>query len=347
MKQLLIIVTALFVAVSAGAPAAADEALRERANRVFKPIPDAPPALKRNPLTPEKIELGKMLYFEPRLSKSALISCNTCHNIGLGGADFQETSTGHGWQRGARNSPTVFNSVYNIAQFWDGRAEDLLEQAKGPVQAGVEMNNTPEQVVKTLTSMPEYVKRFTTAFPKEKDPVTFDNMARAIEAFEATLITPGAPFDRFLLGDANALNKQQKEGLRTYMDKGCAACHGGVNMGGSGYFPFGVFERPAENITAGDKGRFTFTGSDSDQYVFKSPSLRNIELTTPYFHSGKIWCLKEAVAIMGSAQLGISLSDADVLNIEAFLKATTGKQPQITYPILPPPTKTTPLPVLD
>ena len=239
------------------------------------------------------------------------------------------------------------NSVYNIAQFWDGRAEDLLQQAKGPVQAGVEMNNTPEQVVKTLKSMPEYVQRLTTAFPGEADPVTFDNMARAIEAFEATLITPGAPFDRFLLGDVNALTSEQKEGLRTFMDRGCAACHGGINMGGSGYFPFGVVERPAEDITTGDKGRFTFTGSDSDQYVFKSPSLRNVELTTPYFHSGKVWCLKEAVAIMGSTQLGISLNEADVLKIEAFLKATTGIQPQITYPILPPPTKTTPLPVLD
>jgi cytochrome c peroxidase len=239
------------------------------------------------------------------------------------------------------------NSVYNIAQFWDGRAEDLLQQAKGPVQAGVEMNNTPEQVVKTLKSMPEYVKRFSDVFPDEKDPVTFDNMARAIEAFEATLITPGSPFDRFLLGDVNALTQDQQEGLRTFMDKGCAACHGGINMGGSGYFPFGLIERPDADITAGDKGRFTFTGSDSDQYVFKSPSLRNIELTTPYFHSGKIWCLKKAIAIMGSAQLGISLDEADVLNIEAFLKATNGIQPQVSYPILPPPTKTTPLPVLN
>ena len=347
MKNLPATLLVFVICIATSFPAAADDALRERANKIFKPIPETPTQLSRNPLTPEKIELGKMLYFEPRLSKSALISCNTCHNVGLGGADFQETSTGHAWQRGGRNAPTVLNSVYNIAQFWDGRAEDLLQQAKGPVQAGVEMNNTPEQVVKTLTSMPEYVERFTAVFPGEKDPVTFDNMARAIEAFEATLITPGAPFDRFLLGDLNALSAQQREGLRTFMDKGCAACHGGINMGGSGYFPFGVIERPAEAITAGDKGRFTFTGSDSDQYVFKSPSLRNIELTTPYFHSGKIWCLKEAVSIMGSAQLGISLTEADVLNIEAFLKATNGIQPHITYPILPAPTKTTPLPVLD
>jgi len=347
MKHVQHLLVVLAIAALTAAPAAADEALRQRALKVFKPIPEAPPTLTRNPVTPEKVELGTMLFFEPRLSKSALISCNTCHNLGLGGSDFQETSTGHGWQRGARNSPTVLNSVYNIAQFWDGRAEDLLQQAKGPVQAGVEMNNTPEQVVKTLTSMPEYVARFASAFPGEKDPVTFDNMARAIEAFEATLNTPGSPFDRFLLGDANALGKEDLAGLRTFIDKGCASCHGGVNMGGSGYFPFGVIERPKEAITAGDKGRFTFTGSAADQYVFKSPSLRNIALTTPYFHSGKVWCLKEAVAIMGSAQLGISLSEDDVLNIEAFLKTTTGIQPQIAYPVLPPPTKTTPLPVLD
>jgi len=334
-----------FIATSL--PAAADEALRERANKIFKPIPETPSTLSRNPLTPEKIELGKMLYFEPRLSKSGLISCNTCHNIGLGGADFQQTSTGHAWQRGDRNAPTVFNSVYNIAQFWDGRAEDLLQQAKGPVQAGVEMNNTPEQVVKMLKSMPEYVQRFTAVFSGEKDPVTFDTMAKAIEAFEATLITPGSSFDQFLLGNLKALSNEQKKGLSTFIDKGCAACHGGINMGGSGYFPFGVVERPADDITSGDKGRFTFTGSASDQYVFKSPSLRNIELTTPYFHSGKVWCLKKAIAIMGSAQLGISLSETDVLEIEAFLKATNGVQPQIIYPILPAPTKTTPLPVLN
>ena len=347
MKKLCTAFLILVAFIATSLPAAADEALRERANKIFKPIPETPSTLSRNPLTPEKIELGKMLYFEPRLSKSGLISCNTCHNIGLGGADFQQTSTGHAWQRGDRNAPTVFNSVYNIAQFWDGRAEDLLQQAKGPVQAGVEMNNTPEQVVKMLKSMPEYVQRFTAVFSGEKDPVTFDTMAKAIEAFEATLITPGSSFDQFLLGNLKALSNEQKKGLSTFIDKGCAACHGGINMGGSGYFPFGVVERPADDITSGDKGRFTFTGSASDQYVFKSPSLRNIELTTPYFHSGKVWCLKKAIAIMGSAQLGISLSETDVLEIEAFLKATNGVQPQIIYPILPAPTKTTPLPVLN
>lgn len=324
-----------------------DEALMQQAQALFKPIPVEPPQLIHNPLTPVKIELGKMLFFEPRLSRSALISCNTCHNLGLGGADYQETSTGHGWQRGARNSPTVLNAVFNIAQFWDGRAEDLKEQAKGPVQDSVEMNNDPAQVVITLKSMPDYVRLFQDAFGTDTEPVTFDNMAKAIEAFEATLITPGAPFDAYLKGDAGAMTSQEKEGLGLFISKGCAACHGGINLGGSGYFPFGVFEKPAADITAGDAGRYTFTGVKADQNVFKSPSLRNIELTPPYFHSGKVWGLKESVAIMGSAQLGISLTDADADRIVDFLKATTGEQPKVEYPILPKPTRDTPRPVLN
>jgi len=325
----------------------AEDNLMTRAQAVFKPIPAEPLEMANNSANAEKLHLGKMLYFEPRLSKSALISCNTCHNVGMGGADFQETSIGHGWQKGGRNAPTVLNAVFNIAQFWDGRAPDLMAQAKGPVQASVEMSNTPEQVVKTLNSMPEYVALFNQAFPGQKDPVTFDNMAKAIEVFEVTLVTPGAAFDKYLEGEETALTLTEKEGLKLFMDKGCSGCHGGMNMGGSGYFPFGVVERPADKITAGDKGRFTFTGSSSDQYVFKSPSLRNIALTVPYFHSGRVWNLQEAVNIMGSAQLGISLTPADAEKIETFLRATTGIQPEVIYPILPAPTKDTPLPVID
>ena len=327
--------------------AAAADPVMQQAQALFKPIPQAPPALDHNPITPEKIELGKMLFFEPRLSRSGLISCNTCHNLGLGGADFQETSTGHKWQKGGRNSPTVLNSVFNIAQFWDGRAEDLMQQAKGPVQASVEMSNSPAQVVKTLKSMPEYVKKFKIAFKGEKEPVSFDTMAKAIEAFEATLLTPDSRFDKFLQGDEKAMSAREKDGLHLFMNKGCASCHGGVNMGGTGYFPFGVVEKPKAEITAGDTGRFKLTGAQSDQYVFKSPSLRNIELTTPYFHSGKVWCPKEAVGIMGAAQLGIKLSKEDIEKIADFLKTTTGVQPKVEYPILPVPTKDTPLPKMD
>ncbi|HDS16528.1 MAG TPA: cytochrome-c peroxidase [Proteobacteria bacterium] len=325
----------------------ADDQLLTDARSYFKVIPDNPPELKGNPATPAKLELGRMLYFEPRLSSSALISCNTCHNVGLGGADYQETSTGHGWRRGPRNAPTVLNSVYNVAQFWDGRAQDLAEQAKGPVQAGVEMNNTPAMVLKTLNSMPEYVELFKKAFPGEADPVTFDNMAKAIEVFEATLITPDSRFDQFLKGNLKALDDSEKKGLRAFINNGCADCHSGINMGGDDYYSFGVINAPAERIIAGDKGRYQVTKAVSDEFVFKSPSLRNIELTAPYFHSGKVWGLKAAVVVMSSAQLESVLPQEELDNVVAFLKATTGKQPLIEHPILPKPTEKTPQPMLD
>jgi cytochrome c peroxidase len=327
--------------------ALSETSLMKEAQEYFKPIPAAAPVLKGNTATPAKIELGKILYFEPRLSRSALISCNTCHNVGLGGADFQETSTGHGWRKGPRNAPTVLNSVYNVAQFWDGRAKDLAEQAKGPVQASVEMNNKPEMVVKTLKSMPEYITLFKKAFPGEKDPVTFDNMAKAIEVFEATLVTPDSPFDRFLKGDAGALNKKEQKGLATFIDKGCSDCHGGINMGGDDYYNFGVIKVPASRLVADDKGRFKVTQKAGDEFAFKSPSLRNIELTTPYFHSGKVWSLKAAVVVMSTAQLETSLKKNEVDNVVAFLKATTGKQPSVMHPIMPKPTDKTPQPRLD
>ncbi len=337
----------LFVFLILTASAYAEDDLMKRAQTIFKPIPTSPPALDGNPITPEKIKLGTMLYFDPRLSASTLISCNTCHNLGLGGDDDQETSIGHGWQKGPRNAPTVLNSVFNIAQFWDGRAPTLKDQAKGPVQASVEMNNTPDRVIKTLKSMSGYVTLFQQVFPEEKDPVTFDNMAKAIEAFEATLITPDSPFDKYLRGNRKALAQKELEGLRLFMQKGCSGCHGGINMGGAGYFPFGVVERPEEKVIAGDMGRFKVTGTKSDEYVFKAPSLRNIVLTPPYFHSGKIWDLKQAVAIMGSSQLGISLNDSEIGKIAVFLNTTTGVQPNVVYPILPVSTEETPRPKVD
>ncbi|HEX9079210.1 MAG TPA: cytochrome-c peroxidase [Desulfuromonadaceae bacterium] len=336
----------LAMLVGIGQSFAAEDML-SRARELFTPVPDKPPALKGNPATPAKVELGAKLYFDPRLSRSQLISCNTCHNAGLGGADLQATSTGHGWQKGPRNAPTVLNSVYNIAQFWDGRAKDLAEQAKGPVQASVEMNNTPDQVLKTLNSMPEYVRLFKAAFPADANPVSFDNMARAIEVFEATLITPGARFDRYLKGSRTALSAREADGLKLFMDKGCAACHGGLNLGGNSYHPFGVVSMPAEAILPrGDKGRFAVTKSSSDEYVFRAPSLRNVAITAPYFHSGAVWSLKEAVAVMGSAQFGIQLSDHETEAITAFLGSLTGRQPRIVYPILPPSSDTTPHPTL-
>lgn len=323
----------------------AQDALLKQAKSAFKPVPATAPDLKGNPSTPVKIELGKKLFFDPRLSSSWLISCNTCHNVGLGGVDLLETSVGHGWQKGPRNSPTVLNAVFNMAQFWDGRAKDLREQAKGPVQAAVEMNSTPDRTVATLKSIPAYVEEFAKAFPGESASVSFENMAKAIEVFEATLLTPESRFDKYLNGDTNALNNTEKDGLKIFMSKGCRNCHGGVNLGGMGYFPFGVVEKPgSEVLPPNDKGRFAVTKTASDQYVFKSPSLRNIELTAPYFHSGKVWDLKQAVAVMGSAQLGATLTDAEANSIVAFLKTLTGRQPNVTYPVLPPHTASTPRP---
>ncbi|MHA7851563.1 cytochrome-c peroxidase [Roseovarius sp.] len=334
-------VSAIAIAVASGVHASD---LRDRALEMFAALPSTVPALNDNIITDEKVDLGKALFFDPRMSASGVFSCNSCHNLATGGDDNMPTSIGHGWQQGPRNSPTVLNAVFNEAQFWDGRAADLAEQAKGPVQAGVEMANTPDNVLATLNSMPQYQDWFRASFPGQDDPVTFDNFAKAIEAFEATLITP-APFDAFLNGDDNALTDQQKAGLDLFMEKGCSACHNGVNLGGTGYFPFGLIEKPgADVLPPDDKGRFEVTKTADDSYVFRASPLRNIDQTAPYFHSGKVWDLRVAVAIMGTSQLGAELTEPEVDDIVAFLGSLTGKMPEVIYPILPAETATTPHP---
>ncbi len=326
------------------APAQADELL-DQARQHFKPIPTAPPTLPNNPATPQKVELGKMLYFETRLSASHAISCNSCHVVGMGGVDALETSVGHRWQRGGRNAPTVLNAVFNTAQFWDGRAKDLQQQAGGPIVNPVEMAATSAHAVEQLKAIPGYVDAFAKAFPGQKDPITFDNMASAIALFEATLITPNAPFDRYLGGDQAALTNEQKEGLRLFMDTGCAACHNGINIGGGMYAPFGVVERPgADLLPPNDKGRFEVTKTVGDEYVFKVPTLRNVARTAPYFHSGASWDLSQAVAVMGVSQLGTELKPEQVGKVVAFLKSLTGDQPKVVYPILPESVAETPRP---
>lgn len=302
-------------------------------------------AVKGNDVTPAKIELGQKLFFDPRLSKSQLISCASCHNLSLGGADTGSTSVGHGWQKGPRRAPTVLNAVFNSAQFWDGRAEDLKAQAKGPIQAAVEMSNTPAAVEATLRSMPGYVKDFDAAFPHEAQPVTFDNMAKAIEAFEATLVTPGARFDKFLAGDDAALNDSEKKGLRLFLDKGCASCHSGPNIGGAAYFSFGVAKAPSEELRPiADKGRSAVTKSASDDFVFRAAPLRNVALRAPYFHTGKVWSLDEAVNLMAVHQLGTTLSPEETREIVAFLGSLNGEAPKVAYPTLPPRASETPRP---
>ena len=327
------------------ASAVAQQDLIARSRQQFRPIPTAPPELPGNPASPAKVELGKMLYFDPRLSASHVISCNSCHNIGLGGADAEPTSLGHRWQHGGRNAPTVFNAVFNTAQFWDGRAKDLEQQAGGPMVNPVEMASPSAHVGEQLKGIPGYRDAFAKAFPGEPDPITLPNVQKAIAVFEATLITPNAPFDRFLKGDGSALSDVQKQGLALFMDKGCSACHNGVNVGGGMYAPFGVVEKPgASFLPPEDKGRFMVTKTPSDEYVFKVPTLRNIALTAPYFHTGQAWDLRQAVSVMGVSQLGAQLTGDEVDKIVSFLDSLTGEQPQVTYPILPPSGPGTPQP---
>ncbi len=325
--------------------AAAQDDLRARARQQFEPIPAAPPPLPGNSATPAKLLLGKMLYFDPRLSASHAISCNSCHNLGLGGADAEPTSIGHRWQHGGRNAPTVLNAVFNKAQFWDGRAKDLEQQAGGPIVNPVEMGSPEPHVAEQLKGIPGYRDYFAKAFPGGADPVTLANVQKAIAVFEATLITPNAPFDRFLEGKQDALSSKQQSGLALFIEKGCSSCHKGINVGGGMYAPFGVVEKPgAELLPPTDKGRFMVTKTPGDEYVFKVPTLRNIALTAPYFHTGQAWDLRQAVAVMGSSQLGIRLTDDEVDKIAAFLDSLTGDQPQVTYPVLPPSGAATPRP---
>ncbi|MBB1490445.1 cytochrome-c peroxidase [Paracoccus sp. MC1854] len=322
-----------------------DAELRAEAADWFEPIPRAAELPSGRPITRARADLGRMLFFDPRMSLSGVFSCHSCHNLGLGGTDQLEASVGHGWQQGPRNSPTMLNAVFNAAQFWDGRAEDLAEQAKGPVQAGVEMNNTPENLIATISSMPGYVEAFEAAFPGEEDPITFDNFALALEAFQTTLITPNSRFDQWLMGVDGAMNEQEKRGLQAYMEAGCTTCHAGVNFGGQEYFPFGLVEAPdAEVRPEGDVGRYEVTQTEEDQYVFRASPLRNVALTAPYFHSGKVWSLEEAVKIMATAQLGTELTEEQAEDITAFLITLDGEQPQVVHPTLPVRTDKTPPP---
>jgi len=291
----------------------------------------------KNPLTKEKVELGKKLYFDPRLSKSGLISCNTCHNLAIGGDDNVPVATGHKWRHNPHhlNSPTVYNAVFNQRQFWDGRSPDLEDQATGPIQAAPEMDMPKDLAVKVVKSIPEYKEAFEKIFPGEE--ITIKTIGKAIGAFERTLVTPSR-FDDFLNGDENALSKVEKEGLKTFIDVGCASCHNGIGLGGS-MQPFPVAGK-YKYAKLGD-----FKGDKNG--MVKVPTLRNILETAPYFHNGATYDIKEAIAIMGETQLGKKLSKKEINSIATFFKSLTGKKPEITYPILPVESSNTPKPNLD
>ncbi len=335
-----IAVAAALVSVSA----VASDALIQKAKQAgLKPIPKKMSELyklidnPKNPITKEKIELGKKLYFDPRLSKSHLISCNTCHNLATGGDDNIPVATGHKWAHNPHhlNSPTVYNAVFNSRQFWDGRSPDLEDQATGPIQAPVEMAMDKEKAVEVVNSIPEYKMAFEKAFPGEK--ITIKTIGKAIGAFERTLVTPSR-YDDYLNGDSNALTKAEKEGLKTFIEVGCASCHNGVGLGG-GMAPFpAVGKYKYANI--GD-----FHGDKNG--MVKVPTLRNILETAPYFHNGATYDIKEAIAIMGEAQLGKKLTQKQIDSIATFFKALTGKKPYIRYPMLPVETAATPKPNLD
>ncbi len=321
----------------------ANNLMQEAKKAGLKPIPNNKQELLKlidnpnNKLTKEKIELGKKLYFEPRLSKSALISCNTCHNLATGGDDNIPVATGHKWRQNPHhlNSPSVYNAVFNDKQFWDGRSPDLEDQATGPIQAAPEMDMHKDMAIKVVKSIPEYAKAFKKAYPNED--ITIKTIGKAIGAFERTLVTPSR-YDDFLNGNEKALSKEEQEGLKTFISVGCASCHGGVGLGGS-MQPFPV-AKPYKYANVGD-----FKGDKNG--MVRTPTLRNIAETAPYFHNGAVWDLEEAVKIMGETQLGKDLSDKEVKSIVTFLKALTGKKPEITYPVLPNSTKETPKPDLN
>ena len=301
-----------------------------------KAINEASPDADKFPTTMAAYELGKRLYFDPRLSKSGIISCNTCHNLGLGGADGVPASTGHKWTPNPHhvNAPTVYNSVFNSVQFWDGRAAHLAAQAAGPMTAEPEMASTPELVVGRLKSIPAYVNEFKKAFNSE---INFDLVTTAIGIFERTLVTPSR-FDKFLEGDVNALNDVEKKGLKTFIDKGCATCHNGINLGGT-LQPFEITGK-YEFANVGD-----FKGDENG--LVKAPTLRNVELTAPYFHNGAVWSLSDAVKMMGSVQLGIEINNKEAADIVTFLNSLTGKMPKVEYPSFPASTDKTSKPALD
>jgi len=270
----------------------------------------------------KKVQLGKRLFFDPILSRDGTISCATCHDLQNGGDDGLKFSFGIGGQEGNINSPTVYNAVFNFRQFWDGRAKDLKEQVFGPIENPVEMGHSIDMTVKVLKKSSIYTKAFNAIY---SDGITHENVADAIAEFEKALITPNSPFDRYLKGDKEAISQKAKEGYRLFEVKGCILCHHGVNVGGNFYNKFGIYK----DVNSKNLGRYNITKREEDKYVFKVPSLRNIALTDPYMHDGRVSTLKDAVEFMTEHQLGRHMEPGETDAIVAFLKSLTGEIPEI------------------
>lgn len=306
-----------------------DDGYRSVYGNLFQPLPALPPIPSDNSLTPEKIELGRFLFFEPRISASGVISCATCHNPALGWTDRIPRATGHEGQVGDRNTPTVLNSGFFTAQFWDGRAATLEHQALGPIEAGIEMNMPLEQAIARLKEFDEYKQLFAAAFGGNgESQINADNIAKAIASFERTLNTPNSPFDRYLNGDLDALTDQQKRGMAAFADHGCVACHNGPALTDS---QFHAIQVPGSV----DEGRFVVTGDSIDRFRFKTPTLRNVALTYPYFNNGGTATLEEAVKVMSREMLGNEFDDATTADVVAFLHSLTGDMPRVEPPRLP------------
>ena len=323
-KICLIGMAGLLAVETLGASSSADAvALRKPSLEVLGTIPDRMPGSESD--TPAQVKLGKRLFFDKRLSKNNSQSCNSCHSVdqNRGGVDNEKTSPGAFGKRGGRNSPTVLNAGFHLAQFWDGRAETLADQAKGPILNPIEMGMPSEaEVIERLKSDKRYVGQFGKAFPNDRDPLTYDNLAKAIAAYERTLITHDR-FDDFQKGSDKALTDRELEGLALFTQVGCTTCHNGPLVGGNGFRKLGILEAYSN---AADKGRIEVTKDEADEYVFKVPSLRNIALTAPYFHDGKHETLASAVREMAWLQLGKRLDDQQVDAIVAFLGSLSDKR---------------------
>ena len=338
MKKLFLMATAALLVVtfactnrqqSQNTDKSKEDSVLTLAKAFFKPLPKEA-VNPGNPVTPEKVALGKALYFDNRLSMHNTESCNTCHNVATYGVDNNATSKGDLGKNGNRNSPTTFNAALHFVQFWDGRMKDVEEQAGGPMMNPVEMNMPAEkEVVARLSKLDGYKKMFASAYPDEKNPITFGNVTKSIAAFERTLLTP-SKFDNYLNGDATALNDQEKKGLHAFMTTGCTNCHSGPLMGATMFQKFPLIGTDYKTLTGSvidDKGRMEVTKNEADKYVFKVPSLRNAEKTYPYFHDGSVKELNKTIVIMAKLQLGRDLTPEQTTDIASFIKTLSSDIP--------------------
>ena len=324
----------------------------------WEALPDTPPIPTDNPQSDAKVVLGKALFFDPRFSEHGTLSCNSCHNVMAAGDDNRPNSIGMHDARGGRSAPTVWNAAFQSVQFWDGRAATLEAQAKGPVVNPVEMGMANlDEVMGRIKKIPGYAPMFQAAFPGEAAPVTIDNAAKAVAAYERTLITPNSPYDRYVKGDKTALTEQQVKGMSAFAELGCTSCHSGANFSGpalpmgTGFFqkfptfPGSTFEQKYNLVE--DTGRFQVTKDEKDRHMYRVPTLRNIALTAPYFHNGQVPTLDQAVRVMGKTQLNKDLSDEQVVEVVAFLNTLSGKFPEQTLPRLPPTPNLSVIPPID